>query len=182
MKLVHYITRHQASNTHISSESTGVYCAQFHGYDFCRKPYARDLKATSSLILNILFVCLFVLSFFFSGKPKVSLSFGPFYVEKDENVTLLVCHVTSFPLAVITWAKVQDTLSQTSAVRIKAISHKCSEERFGFVQMKSDKSLRRRFGRYNILYNSSPGFQYSHQWRKHLSTVTQKLFSFIIYS
>ena len=64
------------------------------------------------------------MSFYFSlslnaGKPKVSLSFGPFYVEKGKNVTLPVCHVTSFPPAVITWTKVHDNLAQTRAVVVK---------------------------------------------------------------
>ena len=66
-----------------------------------------------------MFVLFFFFCPFFSGKPKVSLSFGPFYVEKGKNVTLPVCHVTSFPPAVMTWAKVHDNLAQTRAVVVK---------------------------------------------------------------
>ena len=51
-----------------------------------------------------------------TGKPKVSLSYGPTYVEKGKNVTLPVCHVTSFPPAVITWDKVLDNLAQARTV------------------------------------------------------------------
>ena len=47
-----------------------------------------------------------------TGKPKVSLSYGPSYVEIGKNVSLPVCHVTSFPPAVITWDKVLDSLTQ----------------------------------------------------------------------
>ena len=65
------------------------------------------------------FSFLFFFFFFFLGKPKVSLSFGPFYVEKGKNVTFPVCHVTSFPPAVITWAKVHYDLAQTTAVVVK---------------------------------------------------------------
>ena len=51
-----------------------------------------------------------------TGKPKVSLWYGPSYVEIGENVSLPVCHVTSFPPAVITWDKVLDSLTQARTV------------------------------------------------------------------
>ena len=51
-----------------------------------------------------------------TGKPKVSLSYGPSYVEKGKNVSLPVCYVTSFPPAVITWDKVLDSLAQARTV------------------------------------------------------------------
>ena len=51
-----------------------------------------------------------------TGKPKVVLSFGPSYVEKGKNVTLPVCHVTSFPPAVITWVKEYGKLKKARAV------------------------------------------------------------------
>ena len=47
-----------------------------------------------------------------AGKPKVSLSLGPSYVEKGNNITLPVCHVTGFPPPVITWVKGRDNLAQ----------------------------------------------------------------------
>ena len=50
------------------------------------------------------------------GKPKVSLSFGPTYVEKNKNITLPTCHVTAYPPAVITWSKVHGELIQARAV------------------------------------------------------------------
>ena len=56
---------------------------------------------------------------FNAGKPKVSLSFGPSYVEKGKNVTLPACHVTSFPPAVISWVKVHDNLAQNRVVVVK---------------------------------------------------------------
>ncbi|KAL9970507.1 hypothetical protein ACROYT_G022893 [Oculina patagonica] len=49
------------------------------------------------------------------GRPEVSLSRGPSYVEKNKNVTLPTCHVTSFPPAVITWSKVRGEISQARA-------------------------------------------------------------------
>lgn len=51
-----------------------------------------------------------------AGKPKVSLSLGPSYVEKDKNITLPECHVTSFPPAVITWSKVLGEMEQARFV------------------------------------------------------------------
>ena len=51
-----------------------------------------------------------------TGKPKVVLSFGPSYVEKGKNVTLPVCHVTSFPPALITWVKEHGKLKKARAV------------------------------------------------------------------
>ena len=60
------------------------------------------------------------LSFFFfnlhPGKPKVSLSFGPSYVEKNKNITLPTCHVTGYPPAVITWSNGLGELMQVRAV------------------------------------------------------------------
>lgn len=50
------------------------------------------------------------------SKPKVSLSLGPSYVEKDKNITLPECHVTSFPPAVITWSKVLGEMEQARFV------------------------------------------------------------------
>jgi len=52
----------------------------------------------------------------YAGKPKVSLSLGPSYVEKGKNITLPVCHVTGFPPPVISWFKVRDSLAQTRTV------------------------------------------------------------------
>ncbi len=58
-----------------------------------------------------------IISFHFTaGKPKVSLSFGPSYVENNKNITLPICHVTSFPPSVITWSKVHGNLVQARAV------------------------------------------------------------------
>ena len=51
-----------------------------------------------------------------AGQPKVSLSFGPSYVEKGKNITLPVCHVTGFPPAVVMWVKVHDSLAQGRTV------------------------------------------------------------------
>ena len=58
---------------------------------------------------------LFFISFF-TGKPKISLSLGPSYVEKDKKVTLPECLVIAFPPAVITWTKVLGDLTRTRAV------------------------------------------------------------------
>jgi len=49
---------------------------------------------------------------FTAGKPKISLSFGPSYVEKGKNITFPVCYVTGFPPKVIKWFKVHDNLAQ----------------------------------------------------------------------
>ena len=54
--------------------------------------------------------------YFLLGKPKVSLSFGPSYVEKNKNITLPTCHVTSHPPALITWSKGLGELVRTRAV------------------------------------------------------------------
>ena len=54
--------------------------------------------------------------FSLTGKPKVSLSFGPSYVEKNKNITLPTCHVTSHPRAVITWSKGLGKLVRARAV------------------------------------------------------------------
>lgn len=59
---------------------------------------------------------MFIIFFLLTDKPKISLSLGPSYVEKDENITLPVCHVTSFPPAVTTWSKVLGELVQARAV------------------------------------------------------------------
>ena len=61
-------------------------------------------------------IYLFHLFFLFSGKPKISLSFGPSYVEKNKNITLPNCHVISYPPAVITWSKVLGELVKARAV------------------------------------------------------------------
>ena len=53
---------------------------------------------------------------FSAGHPKISLSFGPSYVEKGKNITLPVCHVTGFPLPKITWRKEPNNLVQARAV------------------------------------------------------------------
>jgi len=50
------------------------------------------------------------------SKPKVSLSFGPSYVEKNKDITLLTCHVIGHPPAVITWSKVHGELEQARTV------------------------------------------------------------------
>ena len=52
----------------------------------------------------------------FLGRPKVSLSFGPSYVEKNKDITLPTCHVKSFPPAVITWSAVHGELVQARTV------------------------------------------------------------------
>ena len=54
--------------------------------------------------------------FLFTGKPKISLTLGPSYVEKGKTIALPDCHVTSFPPAVITWSKVHGELVQARAV------------------------------------------------------------------
>ena len=62
---------------------------------------------------------IFLNDFYFlliTGKPKVSLSFGPSYVEKGRNVTLPICHVTGYPPAVITWVKVYNDLEKPRAI------------------------------------------------------------------
>ena len=58
----------------------------------------------------------FLVYFFITGKPKISLSLGPSYVEKSKNLTFPECHVTSFPPAVITWSKVHGELVQARTV------------------------------------------------------------------
>ena len=66
-----------------------------------------------SVLLPKIFICFIYL---LSGKPKVSLSFGPSYVEKNKNITLPTCHVTSYPPAEITWSKGIGELEQARAV------------------------------------------------------------------
>ena len=51
-----------------------------------------------------------------TGKPKISLTLDPSYVEKNKNITLPKCHVTSFPAAVITWSKVHGELVKARTV------------------------------------------------------------------
>ena len=64
-----------------------------------------------------LFIYLFIyLCYFLPGKPTVSLSFGPSYVEKNKNITLPTCYVTGYPPAVITWSKVHGELVQARAL------------------------------------------------------------------
>lgn len=60
--------------------------------------------------------CIYIYIFFIAGKPKISLSLGPSYIEKSKNLTLPECHVTSFPPAVITWSKVHGELIQARTV------------------------------------------------------------------
>ena len=67
-----------------------------------------------------------------TGNPRVSLSFGPSYIEEGKNITLPVCHVTGFPQAMITWVKVYDNLEQS----------KYSGERYWYVQMHGMESIR----------------------------------------
>ncbi len=54
--------------------------------------------------------------YFPTGPPRVTLSFGPSYVEKNKNITLPTCHVSSFPSAVLTWSKVLGELVQSRTV------------------------------------------------------------------
>ena len=63
-------------------------------------------------------LCLVIcfLFYFPAGPPRVTLSFGPSYVEKGKKINLPTCHVTSFPPAVITWSKVLGELVQARAV------------------------------------------------------------------
>ena len=60
--------------------------------------------------------CLKYYFYFPAGPPRITLSFGPSYVEMNKNITLPTCHVTSFPLAVVTWSKVLGELMQSKAV------------------------------------------------------------------
>ena len=41
---------------------------------------------------------------------------GPTYFEKGKNITLPKCHVTSFPLAVITWSRVRGQLAYSRTI------------------------------------------------------------------
>ena len=59
---------------------------------------------------------MFFFIFSLTGKPNVSLSFGTSYVEKNKDITLPTCHVTSYPPAVITWSKVHGELVRARAV------------------------------------------------------------------
>ena len=69
------------------------------------------------VLLEKSFIYLFIYLFCsLPGKPKVSLSFGPSYVEKNKNITLPTCHVTSYPPAVIMWSKVNGELAQSRAL------------------------------------------------------------------
>ena len=67
-------------------------------------------RASFSVLLHKIFALFNVK--FFSGKPNVSLPFGPSYVEKTKNITLPTCHVTSYPPAVITCSKVHGEMVQ----------------------------------------------------------------------
>ena len=53
---------------------------------------------------------------YFTGKPKISLSFGPTYFEQGKNVTMPKCHVTSFPPAIITWSRVRGELAHSRSL------------------------------------------------------------------
>ena len=59
----------------------------------------------------------YIIFIILTGKPKIFLTLGPSYVEKGKNITLPVCHVTSFPPALITWSKVYG-----EQVRARAVS------------------------------------------------------------
>ena len=48
----------------------------------------------------------------YPGSPKLSLPYGPVYVEKGKNITLPVCRVTGFPPPVIQWIKIRGSLVQ----------------------------------------------------------------------
>lgn len=49
------------------------------------------------------------------SRPKVTLSFGPSYVEIGRNITLPVCQVIGYPPPTIKWHKVHDVPTQDKA-------------------------------------------------------------------
>lgn len=87
----------------------------------------------------MLYLCWNIKFFFLlSGKPKLSLTLGPSYVEKNKDISLPECRVTSFPPAVITWSKAfgemekarvvfnDGHLSITNAQKIDSGLYKCT--------------------------------------------------------
>ncbi|XP_068754117.1 contactin-6-like isoform X3 [Montipora capricornis] len=49
------------------------------------------------------------------SRPRVTLSFGPSYVEIGRNITLPECQVIGYPVPTITWHKVYDIPTQNKA-------------------------------------------------------------------
>ena len=87
---------------------------------WCRKQRA-VLMYYHGINHALIFVCFtwYLIWNFHPGKPKVSLSFGPSYIEKNKNITLPTCLVTSYPPAVTTWSKVHGELVQARTVSRK---------------------------------------------------------------
>ena len=82
---------------------------------FSGSPYQVTPKKLGNTFPNVS-VYFFQLVLFSAGQPKISLSFGPSYVEKGKNITLPVCHVTGFPPPKITWRKEPNNIVQARAV------------------------------------------------------------------
>lgn len=55
------------------------------------------------------------ISLIVQSSPKISLVYGPVYVEKGKNITLPVCRVTGYPPSVIQWIKIHGSLVQERA-------------------------------------------------------------------
>ncbi|XP_031552111.1 roundabout homolog 1-like isoform X2 [Actinia tenebrosa] len=86
---------HNLEIRNVSSNDSGVY--ECKGSNILGQA-----NQTATLLVNYL--------------PRISLSFGPIYVEEGSNVTLPKCHATGHPTPTITWVKVLGMLPAARTV------------------------------------------------------------------
>ena len=53
----------------------------------------------------------------FKAPPRIQLTQGPTYAKTGQNVTLPKCHVTGFPVPVVTWRKPAGPLNKDRTVQ-----------------------------------------------------------------
>ena len=52
----------------------------------------------------------------FTASPRIQLAAGPIHAKEGENVTLPACHVTGYPIPVVTWSKIPGPLPTSRTV------------------------------------------------------------------
>ena len=55
--------------------------------------------------------------FIFKAPPRIQLAQGPTYAKTGQNVTLPKCHVTGFPVPVVTWRKIPGSIPKDRTVQ-----------------------------------------------------------------
>ena len=53
----------------------------------------------------------------FKAPPRIQLAPGPTYAKTGQNVTLPKCHVTGFPVPVVTWRKIPGSIPKDRTVQ-----------------------------------------------------------------